>query len=453
MRFRDREDAGRHLADLVRRTDLGPAPIVVLALPRGGVPVAFQVAQTLDAPLDVLVVRKLGVPFQPELAMGAIGEGGVRVENSQVIRSVGLGADDVAVVEARESAELERRAQHYRDGHPRLRLEGTCAVIVDDGIATGSTVRAACQVARRQGSERVVIAVPVASRLAVDELKEVCDDLLTVAVPEPFFAVGEWYRDFAQTTDDDVVELLRKAAGRSVGPASSHEERRQWSEEVDVPAGGVTLAGRLTVPTVVAGTVVFAHGSGSSRHSPRNRYVAEILNDAGMATLLVDLLSIDEELDRRRVFDIPLLGRRLADAAAWVMARSAVSSTGLGYFGASTGAAAALWAAARPEGTVAAVVSRGGRPDLAGSALAAVRAATLLIVGGRDEHVLELNRSALSELRCERELAVVPGATHLFEEPGALESVATLARDWFTTHVRTPAATVRPDQRELDDAS
>jgi putative phosphoribosyl transferase len=295
--------------------------------------------------------------------------------------------------------------------------------------------------------------VPVASRLAVDELKEVCDDLLTVAVPEPFFAVGEWYRDFSQTTDDDVVELLRRAAGRSVAPGSSYEERRQSSEEVDVPAGAVTLTAHLTVPTVVAGTVVFAHGTGSSRHSPRNRYVAEVLNDAGLATLLVDLLSIDEELDRRRVFDIPLLGRRLADAAAWVMARSALSSTGLGYFGASTGAAAALWAAARPEGTVAAVVSRGGRPDLAGSALAAVRAATLLIVGGRDEHVLELNRSALSELRCERELAVIPGATHLFEEPGALETVATLARDWFKTHPRTPAAPVRPGQREPDDAS
>jgi putative phosphoribosyl transferase len=453
MRFRDRDDAGRLLADLVRRADLGPAPVVVLALPRGGVPVAFRVAQALNAPLDVLVVRKLGVPFQPELAMGAIGEDGVRVENSQVIHSIGLGAADVAAVEARERVELERRAHQYRDGHPRLSLEGSSAVIVDDGIATGSTVRAACQVARRQGAERVVVAVPVASRLAVDELKEVCDDLLTVAVPEPFFAVGEWYRDFSQTTDDDVVELLRNAAGRNVGPASSHEEHRQWSEEVDVPAGAVTLTGHLTVPAVVAGTVVFAHGSGSSRHSPRNRYVAEVLNQAGLATFLIDLLSSEEELDSGRVFDIPLLGRRLADAAAWVMARSALSSTGLGYFGASTGAAAALWAAARPEGTVAAVVSRGGRPDLAGSALAAVRAATLLIVGGRDEHVMELNRSALSELHCERELVVVPGATHLFEEPGALETVATLARDWFTTHASTPVAPAGRDRRGAGNAS
>ena len=454
MRFRDREDAGRHLADLVRRADLGPAPVVVLALPRGGVPVAFRVARALDAPLDVLVVRKLGVPFQPELAMGAIGEGGVRVENSQVIRSTGLGADDVAAVEARERTELERRAAQYRDGHPRLGLEGRCAVIVDDGIATGSTVRAACQVARRQGAERVVVAVPVASRLAVDDLKEVCDELFIVVVPEPFFAVGEWYSDFAQTTDDDVVELLRKAAGRSDGPDSSHvERRRQWSEDVDVRVDEVTLSGRLTVPPVVAGTVVFAHGSGSSRHSPRNQYVAEVLNHAALATILVDLLSTDEELDRGKVFDIALLGRRLAGVAAWVMATPALTSTGLGYFGASTGAAAALWAAARPEGTVAAVVSRGGRPDLAGSALAAVRAATLLIVGGRDERVLELNRSALGELRCESELAVVPGATHLFEEPGALEAAATLARDWFTTHLRPATVATRPDRRNPADAS
>jgi putative phosphoribosyl transferase len=214
----------------------------------------------------------------------------------------------------------------------------------------------------------------------------------------------------------------------------------------------VTLKGRLTVPAVVAGTVVFAHGSGSGRHSPRNRYVADVLNRAALATLLVDLLSIDEEQDRGPAFDVPLLGRRLADAATWVMLRPALSATCLGFFGASTGTAAALWAAARTESTVAAVVSRGGRPDLAGSALAAVRAATLLIVGGRDEHVLELNRSALAQLRGGCELTVVPGATHLFEEPGALEAVATRARDWFTTHLNQPTARFAPGRREPGDA-
>ena len=454
MRFRDREDAGRHLAALVCRADLGPTEVVVLALPRGGVPVAFEVALALSAPLDVLVVRKLGVPFQPELAMGAIGEGGVRVENAQVIRSTGLDSADVAVVEERERAELERRAHEYRDGRPQVSLDGRCTVIVDDGIATGSTVRAACQVARRQGAARVVVAVPVASRLAADELEEVCDDLFSVATPEPFFAVGEWYRDFSQTTDDHVVELLRKAAAiRRSALGATDGERRQWSEEVAVSSGMVNLTGRLTVPAAVEGTVVFAHGSGSSRHSPRNRYVAGVLNRAALATLLIDLLGVDEELDRGRVFDIPLLGQRLADASAWVMSRPDLRSTRLGYFGASTGSAAALWAAGQPGDTAAAVVSRGGRPDLAGPALAAVRAPTLLIVGGRDERVLELNRSAQAGLRCENELTVVPRATHLFEEPGALETVATLARDWFMTYLHPEAPTVLPERCERGDVS
>jgi len=210
MRFRDREDAGRQLADLLRRADLGSGDVLVLALPRGGVPVAAQVAQALCVPLDVLVVRKLGVPFQPELAMGAIGEEGVRVENAEVLRLAGLDAADLATAEARERPELERRARQYRDGRARLSLAGRCAVIVDDGIATGSTVRAACLVARGQGVARLVVGVPVASRLATQELKDVCDDLFALAVPEPFYAVGEWYRDFSQTTDEEVRVMLRR---------------------------------------------------------------------------------------------------------------------------------------------------------------------------------------------------------------------------------------------------
>jgi len=210
MRFRDREDAGRQLADLLRRADLGSGDVLVLALPRGGVPVAAQVAQALCVPLDVVVVRKLGVPFQPELAMGAIGEEGVRVENSEVLRLAGLDEDDLAAAEARERPELERRARQYRDGRARLSLAGRCAVIVDDGIATGSTVRAACLVARGQGVARLVVGVPVASRLATQELKDVCDDLFALAVPEPFYAVGEWYRDFSQTTDEEVRVMLRR---------------------------------------------------------------------------------------------------------------------------------------------------------------------------------------------------------------------------------------------------
>ncbi len=209
--FRDRVDAGRHLADLVRGAGVGGADVVVLGLPRGGVPVAAEVARALGAPLDVIVVRKLGVPSQPELAMGAIGEDGVRVQNEGVVRSPALRGVDIEAVEQRERVELARRARRYREDRHRLDLQGRCAVIVDDGIATGSSARAACQVARAHGASRIVLAVPVAPKSALRSLREVCDGVLSVATPEPLYAVGEWYEDFSPTTDEEVVELLRRA--------------------------------------------------------------------------------------------------------------------------------------------------------------------------------------------------------------------------------------------------
>ncbi|NRQ33127.1 alpha/beta hydrolase [Nonomuraea sp. NN258] len=194
----------------------------------------------------------------------------------------------------------------------------------------------------------------------------------------------------------------------------------------------------LIVPDAAQGVVLFVHGSGSSRHSPRNRYVADALNRAGLGTLLFDLLTPEEEADRANVFDIGLLAERLLGRTEWVRAQDSAAGLPIGYFGASTGAAAALWGAAEPGNTIAAVVSRGGRPDLAGARLSDVSAPTLLIVGGRDPVVVELNEEAQRHLRSEAKLEIVPGATHLFEEPGALEQVANLARDWFVTHFTGP---------------
>jgi putative phosphoribosyl transferase len=217
-------------------------------------------------------------------------------------------------------------------------------------------------------------------------------------------------------------------------------------EIVRVTTGSVTLEGNLTLPEEARGIVLFAHGSGSSRLSPRNRYVARILNEAKLATLLVDLLTSEEEaIDVRTAhlrFDIGLLAERLVGATDWLVQHPDTNQLRIGYFGASTGAAAALMAAVVRPDIVGAVVSRGGRPDLAGRALAQVRAPTLAIVGGHDVEVLELNRAALAQLRAEKELVIVPGATHLFEEPGALDQVACLARDWFERHLkRTKAVT------------
>lgn len=213
------------------------------------------------------------------------------------------------------------------------------------------------------------------------------------------------------------------------------------ARDVEIPVGPVTLPGTLRWSGKPHGVVVFAHGSGSSRHSPRNRFVAGVLTGAGFATLLLDLLTEDEAEDREKVFDVELLADRVAEAAARVAAEPGVSGLPVGLFGASTGSAAALIAAARHPGRVRAVVSRGGRPDLAWNDLPAVRAPTLLIVGGDDEPVLSWNRDALDRLTCPKALAVVPGATHLFEEPGTLERVADLARDWFARHL-TPRGNV-----------
>jgi putative phosphoribosyl transferase len=204
--------------------------------------------------------------------------------------------------------------------------------------------------------------------------------------------------------------------------------------EIEI-APGLRLAGDLSLPEPAAGLVVFAHGSGSGRLSPRNRQVAAVLNEAGFATLLFDLLTPEEELDRANVFDVALLAERLPAVTGWVEAEEDLRSLPISYFGASTGAAAALRATATLGDTIRAVVSRGGRPDLAGPALPLVEAPTLLIAGGQDESVIALNEQAYAMMRCERRLEIVPGATHLFEEKGALERVALLARDWFEQHL------------------
>ncbi|WP_030925853.1 phosphoribosyltransferase family protein [Streptosporangium amethystogenes] len=440
--FVDRHDAGVRLAE--RLTGLVTEEnVVVLGLPRGGVPVAFEVAQALGAPLDVIVVRKLGVPFQPELGFGAVGEGGIRVINSDVVRLADVTNAEMATVEKREQAEVLRRALRFRADRAPVDLTGRTVIVVDDGIATGGTARAACQVAHARGASRVILAVPVGTPDTIARLREDADEVICLETPTALWAIGAWYADFTQTTDEQVIELLQRAAPPAAEGAVAKKGRVVKSDspkaavEVLVDAGPVRLPGQLVVPEEAAGVVVFVHGSGSSRHSPRNRYVASVLNQAGLGTLLFDLLTVEEEYDRGNVFDIELLTGRLAQVTAWLSGQPQVAGLPVGYFGASTGAAAALWAAAEPASRATAIVSRGGRPDLAGPRLPAVRAATLLIVGGRDELVLDLNRAAQQRLRCENRLEVIPDATHLFEEPGALENVADLARDWFTDHLGT----------------
>jgi len=423
--FDDRPDAGRRLAVLLEHLR-GEHPVVV-GIARGGVAVAAEVARVLEAPLDVAVVRKVGAPQNPEFAIGAVAEGEVHVLSERAVRALRLSDATVEALVAGAEHELELRLACYRGIRKPVQLAGATAILVDDGLATGRTALAAVRSLRRRGAARVILAAPVASPSAVAALAKEADQVVCVEIPEDLWAVGYWYQDFRPTTDDEVARLLGGAArsDRASPPTSG-----PTVEQLSIPIGqGVSLAADLAVPEHARGVVVFAHGSGSSRLSPRNRAVARALGEAGFATVLLDLLTAAEEGDRARVFDIPLLAARLAAARSWLGSRENVGRLPVGYFGASTGAAAALEAAAE-DAHVASIVSRGGRPDLARH-IGRVRAPTLLIVGAHDIEVLERNRQAEQRLRCPCELAVVPGATHLFEEPGALEQVSRLAIDWF----------------------
>jgi len=423
LTFTNRAEAGRDLA--VRLAAMMLDKPVVYALPRGGVPVALEISRALKAPLDLVMVRKISAPSNPEVALGAVVEGTVpqTILNEDVRRA--SGADDAYIerTRARELAEMERRRALYLGERARIDPAGRTAILVDDGLATGATMKAALAAVRLQGAARIVVAIPVAPEETLSELASLADDVVCLNPSRAFRGVGSFFADFHQLTDEETIGLLRQG-WNAEEPVPGNETRAV----LILPLG---LAGDLTVPADPRGIVLFAHGSGSSRLSPRNRAVAASLNAQGFATLLLDLLTATEASDRRNVFDIPLLAERLAEAALWIAAEPDIADLPLGLFGASTGAGAALLAAAELQDRISAVVSRGGRPDLAGPKLGHVEAPTLLIVGGDDDQVITLNRKALAALTCEKLLKIVPGAGHLFEEPGTLEQVTELAGAWF----------------------
>ncbi|MFN8111765.1 MAG: phosphoribosyltransferase family protein [Solirubrobacterales bacterium] len=433
--FSDRREAGRMLAARLLEHDLDDP--VVVALPRGGVPVGYEVATALRAPLDIGLVRKLGHPNQPELGLGAIGEDGTVVLDDRAMDAFGITRGQIDPIAAREAAELDRRRRLYRGDRPPVDIRGRTAIVVDDGIATGVTASAASRVLKAQGAARVILAVPVCPEGTAERIDGDIDEVVSLAEPRHFSSVGTWYEDFSQTSDDEVIGLLEAAGerGRERRPPEPEPDSR-LDGEVEIPTSdGAVLGGALRIPPDATGLVVFVHGSGSSRHSPRNNSVARYLEGRGFATLLFDLLTPEEASDRRNVFDIELLTGRLLDAAGWARRRPELGRLPLALFGASTGAAAALKAAAEPGAGVGAVVSRGGRPDLAGDALARVTIPTLLIVGGADTEVLALNRAAASRIPGHCRIAVVPGAGHLFEEPGTLSRAARTAADFLETQI------------------
>ena len=431
MAFRDRTQAGRLLADrLEKYRSIRP---MVLGLARGGVPVAMEVARALGTDLDLVVVRKIGAPACPEYAIGAIAEGGAVYIRREAVAETGLSESDVAAIAEHEATELARRVRVYRGGRPMPDLGGRTVIVIDDGVATGATARAAARSARLRGASHIVLAAPVIAAASVPDLRVDYDDVVTVELPATFIAVGHWYERFDQVSDEEVLDCLRKACNVE-------------DQSVEIPFDGSrtrpgSVPADLVLPPGAKGLVIFVHGSGSSRRSPRNGLVAGELQRAGLATLLFDLLTpgeaAEDQATGRFRFDIPLLASRTLAAARWASHHPGTRGLGIGLFGASTGAAAALSVAAGNPERIAAVVSRGGRPDLVPTTdLTRVHAQVLLIVGSRDEEVLRQNRSVLRHIPS-AQLAVVPGATHLFEEPGALEHVARLATGWFRGRLGT----------------
>jgi predicted phosphoribosyltransferase/pimeloyl-ACP methyl ester carboxylesterase len=442
--FANRADAARQLAAALSAYR-GSRPLV-LAIPRGGVPVGRIVADALGGELDIVLVRKLSAPFDPEFALGAVDEQG-RIHLPGEFEAPLADSGFIQREVARELAVIRERRNLYGGRRPPADPVGRTVIVVDDGLATGATMRAALSAVRAQTPHRLVCALPVAAQDSLPAIRPLCDDLVCLRAPRDFHAVGQYYQDFHPVGDEEVVAMLQRDAP---GERASGSGIPTSIRSVRIRVGDAVIVGDLEIPSDPRGLVIFAHGSGSSRMSPRNRFVAHALNRDRFATLLCDLLTEDEDRDPARRFDIPLLADRISTVVDWAGGEGSVRDLPVGLFGASTGAAAALIASVRQPRAVKAVVSRGGRPDLAGrSLLSRVTVPVLLIVGGADDEVLALNREAQAQMAECAALTIIPGATHLFEEAGALEAVAELAAQWFGPHLAgTPATAPRPPQAQ-----
>jgi putative phosphoribosyl transferase len=439
--FRDRADAGKRLAAHLgsHRHD---SPLV-LGLPRGGVPVAFEIARTLEAPLDVCVVRKLGAPLEPEHGIGAVGEDGTVYVDRESMRRFGVSEDELAAsIEAKRAA-IDDEVERFRSGSAPLDVRGRTVIVVDDGVATGGTARAALLMLRSRGAGFIVLAVPVGASETLDELTAIADEIVCLHPEDTFYAVSPWYEDFTPTSEDTVRALLHLSQSgmgseTRVPPRHSERVRATRDENVRIPIDDEWLDGRLTLPAEARGIVLLPHGGGRAR--AQHQHLARSLHEAKLATLRLDLLTQrEDELDARIAHlrsDVALLASRLVTATDWTLQHTETRTLNLGYFGANVVAAAALIAAAHRPGDVGAIVARGGQLDLARGTLGDVQAPTLLLVGGLDAEILQLNRESLYFLTCKKRLEIVHDASHGFQEPGALELAAHAAAAWFVEHLR-----------------
>lgn len=453
MIFRSRQEAGTQLAKQLYFWN-GRSDAIVLALPRGGAETGFAMARDLDLPLDILLARKLGVPGHEELAFGAVAPGGFRYLDAGMIQATGIGTEQIEKVTEATLEVLRRQDRSYRANRAPLDVSGKTVILTDDGVATGASMQVAIQALRAMGPARVIVAVPVAPSDVCEHMRSEVDELFCSYQAKQVREVGQFYWEFPPVTDEEVVELLERAKefygktqlpGAAISRRTSPAPSEGFQGGVILQAAMARLEGVLSLPADAAGLVLFAHGSSSSRYNPRNRYLAKALQARRLGTLLFDLLTVEEDSANLQMggnrFDIRLLAERLSGAVEWLEQQKSFRALPMGYCCAGTGTAAALVTAANHPEKVQAIVSRGGRPDLAGEALGRVEAPTLLLVGEADGGLIGINEEALGDLGCaEKKLITVPGATHPFEDPGTLELVAHHAAEWFCRHLGVPAA-------------
>lgn len=419
--FADRSEAGRRLAERVR--PFAVTEPLVLALPRGGVPVGVELAQRLDADFDVLMVRKIGLPGRPEAGVGAIAEDGHVFYDDVALARMRVPRQALAETVSHERDELERRRRAYRGERPMPSVAGRDCVVVDDGAATGGTARAALRMLRREGPAQLVLAVPVAAQGAVEDLRSEVDALVVLGVPDNFRAVGEWYRDFTQLSDRHVTAILSASVRSSPRPVAARGVR--------IRAGQVHLDGDLTVPTVLRGAVVLALGE--RRVDPQWRAIAAVLQRSGYATLALDLMGQEE---RGGVGDdTEVLGERLSAAVTWLRGATDTANVPLGVLGAGQAAPAALATVADRSQDVAAVVVHGGRIDHAEPFLADVRAPALVLVEGQDSFVRELGEWARGRMGGPTDLKVMSGAEQLLQGGQEWRQVAVQSLEWFDRYL------------------
>ncbi len=421
--FADRKEAGRLLGE--RLLPFKHQSPLILAIPRGGVPIGYEVAKILKAPLDLIMVKKIGAPRNPEFAIGAVSEDSKPYFNDEAIKLYNFNRHEIKETAKEKINEVRKQVSTLRGNKAPEPIKDRLVILVDDGIATGATLLSAIQFLRTKQPRKIIVAAPVGARDSVYKLQAAADDVICLETPDQFSAVGLWYEVFNQVTDEQVSHFIAVANGMKT---------HGLIEEITIQDGFVTVAGSLTTVENAKGLVIFAHGSGSSRHSPRNQFVAREFNKGGFSTLLFDLLTPEEANEKRNVFDIELLAQRLMKATDWAAEHFHESPMPIAYFGASTGAGAALIAAVQTHQYIYTIISRGGRPDLAAEYLKQVKIPTLLIVGAKDYEVIKLNEKAKDRLNSSK-LLLIPGATHVFDEPGTLEAVANVSVDWLEQHL------------------